>query len=104
LLNRGLTGADLRGSVELLRLQLDLLRPRVIVGLGTHACRALSALSGVSVRVDGAFRRVSRRDSTLGLDVMLAGCPHPSPLNFLPERRAVQERVFARLRRFAAGN
>jgi uracil-DNA glycosylase family 4 len=70
-INRGTTKAELRASLELLRLQIALLLPRVIVALGRKACWAVSELYEREVKIDGQFHQIS------GIEIV--GCPHPSP-------------------------
>ena len=90
--NRGLTRAEVRSSLGLLREQIALVRPRVVVAVGKQACRALSELLGVGVKIDGRFKDAP------GRDFKVVGCPHPSPYNNArPNLLAVQEKVFRRL-------
>lgn len=90
--NRGLTRAEVKASLGLLRNQIGLVRPRVVVAVGKQACRALSELLACDVKIDGVFHDVPGEDFTV------VGCPHPSPRNNArPHLRVVQEEVFGKL-------
>ena len=90
--NRPLTRDEVKTSLELLRRQIALVRPRIIVALGKKACRALSMLFHCELTIDGCFHEVN------GESFRIVGCPHPSPLNVGPRLRATQEVVFRKLR------
>ncbi len=90
--NRPLTRDEVRVSLELLRRQIVLVRPRMIVALGKKACRALSMLFDCELTIDGCFHEVK------GESFRIVGCPHPSPLNGQARLRVVQEEVFRKLR------
>jgi len=90
--NRGISRREINASLPLLKEQIGVVRPRIVVALGAKACRALSTLFGCEVGIDGRIRSLPRK----GLD--LVGCPHPSPQN-MGELRFVriQDRVFRKL-------
>ncbi len=56
--NRPLTRNEVKASLELLRRQIALVRPRIIVALGKKACRALSMLFDCEPTIDGCVHEV----------------------------------------------
>lgn len=92
--NRSITSAEIQEAIGLLGRQIALVRPKIVVGVGQKACRALAGLFSCDVTIDGRFHRVAD-------GLTLVGCPHPSPHN---NRRKdllkIQELLFRQLQRY----
>ena len=101
-INRAPTTTELKAGAALLSLELELLRPKMIVLLGNSAFKAFGYINDGSITkaIKSAPKHtiVTAHSDILSSSVLIAHTYHPSPLVYnQPKKRAVLEKFFMEL-------
>jgi uracil-DNA glycosylase family 4 len=93
--NRDPTREEVEACLPYLRMQIRIIKPRVIIALGRHAARTLYSLAGRRWRGMRAEHGVPVNVEIEGLPVVLIPTYHPAAALYNPQLRGELERDFA---------